>query len=227
MAFVHYQEWDWKGTETEIKRAIALNPGFSTAHVMYCNLLRHLGRADESIIEGKLALEADPLAIQTNQMLGNAYLSARRYDLAIAQFEKGLDLHPRDSALQYQLGWAYVYSRAIDKGIEAIRDSIEVDLGDPDLSPDVAYIDATRGRIREARQTLNRLLELARKHPVSPGMIALVYIAIGESEQAFIWLEKAYQQHSSIMIWLKTDPRFDKIRGEPKFQDLMRRVGLI
>jgi serine/threonine protein kinase/TolB-like protein/Tfp pilus assembly protein PilF len=227
MAVVLYQEWNWKEVESEVKKAIALNPGFSTAHMMYCNMLRHLGRADESIAEAKLALEADPLAMLTNQMLGDAYISARRYDLAIAQFQKALDLHPNDSTLQYQLGWAYLYAGVYDKGSENIRSSQAVDGVDPKLSPDLAYINAMVGKPDETRQTLNRLLTLARKYPVSPGLIALVYLALDEREQVLAWLEKSYAQHSSMMTWLKVDPRFDRIRQEPRFQDLMRRVGLI
>ncbi len=226
MAIVHYQEWDWKGVEREVRKAIALNPGFATVHLIYCNMLRHFGRADESIAEGKLALELDPLAMLTNQMLGDAYVSARRYDLAIAQFRKGLDLHPVDSTLQYQLGWAYFYSGAIDQGMETIRGSLALDGVDPSLSPDLAYIEATRGRREKARQILNRLLILSERNPVSPGLIALVYTALDERTLALTWLEKAYHQHSSMMVWLKTDPRFDRIRQEPGFQDLMRRVGL-
>jgi tetratricopeptide (TPR) repeat protein len=227
MAVVYYHEWNWKGVEEEVKKAIALNTGFSISHVQYSNMLRHMGRADESIAEGKLAIEVDPLSMLTNQMLGNAYASARRYDLAIAQYHKGLELHPNDSSLQYQLGWAYVYSGAVDKGVEAIRSSLAVDGGDPNLSPDLAYTDAMLGKPAETRQILNRLLTLAKKNPVSPGLIALVYIALDERAQALTWLEKAYQQHSSMMTWLKTDPRFDRIRQEPRFQELMRRVGLI
>jgi serine/threonine protein kinase/tetratricopeptide (TPR) repeat protein len=227
MAVVLYQEWNWKECEDEMKKAIALNPGFSTTHMLYSNMLRHLGRVDQSIAEARLALEADPLAMLTNQMLGDAYLSARRYDLAIAQFQKGLDLHPNDPSLQFQLGWAYVYNRAYDKGIDAIKSSQAAEGIDPSLSPDLAYLDSMLGNPGETRQTLNRLLTLARKDPVSPGMIALVYTALDDREQALTWLEKAYAQHSSMMFWLKVDPRFDKMRGEPRFRELMRRVGLV
>ncbi len=227
MATVHYHEWDWKGVEDEVKKAISLNTGFSISHVQYSNMLRHLGRADESIAEAKFAVEVDPLAMLTNQMLGNAYASARRYDLAIAQYQKGLDLHPNDSSLLYQLGWTYVYSGAFDKGIEAIRSSQALDGVDPRLSPDLAYIDAMTGKRDQTRQILNRLLILARDNPVSPGLIALIYVALDDRPQALKWLDKAYQQHSSMMVWLKTDPRFDRIRPEPGFQELMRRVGLI
>jgi len=227
MAVVHYHEWDWKGVEAEVKKAIALNTGYSISHLQYSTMLRHLGQADESIAEAMLAVEMDPLSMLPNQLLGNAYLSARRYELAIAQYRKGLELHPNDSPLHYQLGWAYVFSGAIDKGILSIRSSLAVDGVDPGISPDLAYIDAMTGKRGPARRILNRLLALAAKYPVSPGMIALVYIALDEREQALTWLEKAYRQHSSMMTWLKTDQRFDSIRGEPRFQELMRRVGLI
>ncbi len=227
MAVVHYQEWDWKGAEEEAKKASALDPGFPTAHMIYCNMLRHLGRADESIAEAKLALEVDPLSMLTNQMLGNAYASARRYELAIAQFQKGLDLHVNNTSLMYQLGWADVYSGAYDKGIDAIQKSQAADGLDPSVSPDLAYINAILGKKDEARKTLNILLELARKYPVSPGYIALVCAGLDEREQALSWLEKAFAQHSSMMVWLKVDPRLDRIRAEPRFQVLMRRVGLV
>ncbi|HLJ46116.1 MAG TPA: protein kinase [Bryobacteraceae bacterium] len=227
VAMVRYQEWDWKGVESELKKAIALNPGNSISHMLYCNMLRHVGRFDEAIAEGKLGLEADPLSMLSNQMLGDAYVSARRYDLAIGQFQRGLELHPGDSTLQYQLGWAYVFSGAYDKGIQSLSSSQAADGVPPSLSPDLAYVDALTGKRGQTRQVLNRLLALAKDNPVSPGMIALVYTALDERPQILEWLEKAYQQHSSIMTWLKIDPRFDRIRPENGFQDLMRRVGLI
>ena len=227
MAVVDYQEWNWKGVEEEAKKAFVLNAGFPTAHMMYCNMLRHLGRADESIAQAKLALEADPLAMLTNQMLGNAYASARRYDQAVAQYLKGLELHPDNSTLLYQLGWAYVYSGALDQGVETIRRSQTADGVDPGLSPDLAYINAIRGKADLARQTLGRLLALARQSPVNPGYLALVYAGLKDREQTLAWLKKSYQQHSSIMTWLKVDPRFDGIRADEDFQDLMRRVGLV
>ena len=226
MAVVYYQEWNWPGVEDELKKAIALNPGFATAHMLYCNMLRHLGRADASITQARLALEADPLAMLTNQMLGNAYANARRYAEAIAQYQKALDLHPGDSALEYQLGWAYVHSGAVDKGVEVIRKGQESEGIDPRMSPDLAYIHGITGKTDQARQTLQQLLILARKYPVSPGYIALIYIALGERAKAMTWLEKAYEQHSTMMTWLKVDPRFDKVREVPQFQDLMRRVRL-
>ena len=103
------------------------------------------------------------------------------------------------------MGWAYFYNGAAAEGIEMIRNSQAVDGVDPNLSPDLAYIHAMTGKRDQTQRTLNRLLTLARNNPVSPGMIALVYVALDERPQALSWLEKAYHQHSSIMTWLLTD----------------------
>jgi tetratricopeptide (TPR) repeat protein len=227
IAVVYYHEWNWKRAEEENQKAISVNPSYSTSYVLSTNIYRHLGRADESITAAKKGLEVDPLAMIPNQMLASAYVNARKYDLAIVQYQKALELHPNDSTLLYHLGWAYVYSGATDKGAEAIANSLALEGGDPQLSPDLAYIDARTGKKGEARRILGRVLDLARTYEVSPGLIAMMYIGLNDREQALTWLEKAYQQHSPMMAWLKVDPRFDGIRSEPRFQELMRRVGLI
>jgi hypothetical protein len=126
----------------------------------------------------------------------------------------------------YHLGWAYVHSGAYAKGIEAHRNSLALEGGDPQLSPDLAYIDALVGQENETRRILRHLLDLATQYPVQPGLIALVFIALNQHGQALAWLEKAYQQHSPMRIWLKVDPRFDPVRQDPGFENLMRRVGL-
>ena len=127
MAVVYYHEWNWKAAEEENQKAISVNPGYSTSYVLSTNISRHLGRADESIVAAKKGLQVDPLAMITNQMLGNAYVNARKYDLAIVQYQKALELHPNDSTLLYHLGWAYVYTHAYDKGIEAMENSLALE----------------------------------------------------------------------------------------------------
>ena len=154
MAVVYYHEWNWKAAEDENDKAISVNPGYSTSYVLSTNICRHLGRADESIVAAKKGLQVDPLAMITNQMLGNAYVNARKYDLAIVQYQKALELHPNDSTLLYHLGWAYVYTRAYDKGIEAIENSLALEGGDPQLSPDLAYIYGLIGKKAETRRIL-------------------------------------------------------------------------
>jgi serine/threonine protein kinase/tetratricopeptide (TPR) repeat protein len=227
LAVVYYHEWNWRAAENENNQAIAVNPGYSTSYVLSTNICRHLGRAEESIIAAKKGLQVDPLAMITNQMLGNAYVNARKYDMAIVQYEKALELHPNDPTLLYHLGWACVYTRAYQRGIQAIADSLALEGGDPQLSPDLAFIYGLIGKKVQSRKILARVLDLTRTYRVSPGLIAMIYLGLDEREQALTWLEKAYRQHSPMMAWLKVDPRFDRIRQEPRFQTLMRRVGLI
>ena len=144
---------------------------------------------------------------------------------------RALPDHHRDSSRGVQsvlpAGWAYVYKGQYGKGVEEIGKSIALDGGDPSLSPDLAYIDAVTGKTAEARAILGRLLEMAKQVPVNPGLIAFIYAGLGERDNTFTWLERAYAVHSPMMIWLKVDPRFDKIRSEPRFQELMRHVSLI
>jgi tetratricopeptide (TPR) repeat protein len=227
MSAVHCHEWDWKAAESEYRQTLVLNPGLAIAHGGYSDVLRHLGRVEEGITQAKFALEADPLALQTNRMLGEVYITARRYDRAIAQFRRGLDLHPNDSSLLYEMAWAWLYEGDSAKARQAMLQSQSIEGVDPRLSPELAYMNAVTGKAEEARKTLRELIGLSTKYPISPGMIALIYIALDDREQSFAWLEKAYARHSYMMTWLKVDRRFDKIRPEPRFQDLMRRVGLI
>ena len=227
MAVLSMREWNWKAAEQQDKQAIALNPNYSTARISYSNILRYTGRPGESIAEARRAVELDPLAMLTNEVLANAFLSARQYDLAIEQCRKTIELHPEESSLHHLLGWAYAYKQMYDPAIESIQKHLELDGVPPALSPDLAYIHTLTGQNKEARRILARLLDLSRKAPVNAGLIALVYAGLGEREETLTWLEKAYQQHSPMMTWLKVDARFDNVRNEPRFQDLMRRVGLI
>ena len=111
--------------------------------------------------------------------------------------------------------------------MQAISDSLTLEGGDPQLSPDLAFIYGLMGKKRETRRILARVLDLARTYRVSPGHIAIIHMGLDEREQALTRLESAYRQHSPMMAWLKVDPRFDSIRPVPRFQVLMQRVGLI
>ncbi len=227
MASVRANDWERSAAETEVKRAIELNPGFPLAHLYYSNMLRHLGRREESIAEARRALELDPLSPLTNEELADAQLSARQYEGAIEQYKKTLDLYPNQAAPRDSLGWAYIYEGKYDQGVEEIRQSIALYGEDPSLSPEIAYIYGITGRKGEAQKILNRLLSASKKVPIAAHHFALIYAGMGEKDQAFAWLEKAYEQHSPMMAWLGVDQRFDSLRGEPMFQDLLRRVGLL
>ncbi len=226
MASVRANDWERSTAEREAKTAIELNPGFSLAHLYYSNMLRHLGRREESIAEARRALELDPLSPLTNEELADAELSARQYDAAIEQYQKTLELYPDQPAPRDSLGWAYVYKRMYDRGLEEIRKSIALYGEDPNLSPEIGFIYATTGRNGEAQQILDRLLNASKTAPIAAHHFVLIYVGMGKKNEAFRWLEKAYDEHSPMMAWLEVDQRFDSLRQEPRFQDLVRRVGL-
>ncbi len=227
MASVRANDWERSTAEKEARRAIELNPGFALAHLYYSNMLRHLGRREESITEARKALELDPLSPLTNEELADAHMSARQYDAAIEQYQKTLELYPDQPAPRDSLGWAFVYQRMYEKGMEEIRKSIALYGEDPELSPELAFIYGVTGRKDEAREILRRLLLTAQTAPIAAHHFALIYIGLGEKDKAFAWLEKAFEQHSPMMAWLEVDPRFDSLREEPRFRDLVRRVGLL
>lgn len=224
MAVTKAHEWNWAEAERESQKAFELNPGFARAHWAYSNQLRHRGCAEESIVEGRRALELDPLSPLTNEGLGDAYRSARKYDLAIQQYQKTLELYPNQATSRDSLGWTYVYKGMYDQGIDEIQKSYGED---PNLSPELAYIYAVRGNRSKAQKILERLLSLSKQTPIEPHHFALIYTGLGKRTEALVMLEQAYRQHSPMMTWLKVDPRFDSLRPDPRFQDLMRRVGLL
>jgi tetratricopeptide (TPR) repeat protein len=113
-----------------------------------------------------------------------------------------------------------------DRGMEEIRKSIALYGEDPSISPELAFIYASTARKGEAQKILDRLLDASKTVPIAAHHFALIYVGMGKKDEAFAWLEKAYEQHSPMMAWLKVDPRFDSLRQEPRFQDLSRRVGL-
>jgi len=227
MASVRANDWERSAAEREARRAIELNPGFPLAHLYYSNMLRHLGRREESIAEARRALELDPLSPLTNEELADAQLSARQYDAAIEQYQKTLELYPNQAAPRDSLGWAYVYEGRYEQGMEEIRKSIALYGEDPRLSPEIAFIYCMTGKKGEAQKILNQLLSTSKTVPIAAHHIALIYVGMGKKDEAFAWLEKSYEQHSPMMAWLEVDQRFDSLRGEPRFQNLMRRVGLI
>lgn len=224
MAGVKSHEWDWEAAERETQKALQLNPGDAREYMYHSNRLRRLGRTAESIAEAKRGLDLDPLSVLGNEQLADAYSSARQYDLAILQYRKTLELYPNQAGPRDSLGWAYVYKGLYEEGLEEIKRSYGEN---PDLSPEVAYVYAVSGNQAKARQILKRLLNLSKQTPIQPHHFALIYAGLGMQEEALLWLEQAYQQHSRMMVWLKVDPRFDRLRSDPRFQDLMRRVGLL
>jgi TolB-like protein/DNA-binding winged helix-turn-helix (wHTH) protein/Flp pilus assembly protein TadD len=221
-------DWDWTSAEKEYKRAIELNPRYAVAHQWYGGYLAVMGRSDEAIAERKRAVELEPLSPIINFELGLAFYYARDYDLAIEQFQKTLELDQNFPATHNFLPAAYeqkgMYSEAIAEFKKAIplTGKSEWTLSKAGLG----HVYAVTGKKSEARTVLDELKQASEQEYVPANSIALIYAGLGEKDQAFAWLDKAYEQRAFQLQWIKLDPRWDSLRSDPRFQDLMRRLGL-
>jgi TolB-like protein/DNA-binding winged helix-turn-helix (wHTH) protein/Flp pilus assembly protein TadD len=221
-------DWDWTSAEKEYKRAIELNPRYAVAHQWYGGYLAVMGRSDEAIAERKRAVELEPLSPIINFELGLAFYYARDYDLAIEQFQKTLELDQNFPAAHNFLPAAYeqkgMYSEAIAEFKKAIplTGKSEWTLSKAGLG----HVYAVTGKKSEARTVLDELKQASEQEYVPANSIALIYAGLGEKDQAFAWLDKAYEQRAFQLQWIKLDPRWDSLRSDPRFQDLMRRLGL-
>ena len=221
-------DWDWPGAEKEFKRAIELNPRYEVAHEWYGGYFELMGRPDESLAERKKALELDPLSLAINSELGLAFYFARDYDKAIEQFKKTLELDPNFPLATDQLPTAYAQKGMYDQAIAGFQKGTML-RGDAEWSSPMSglgHVYAVSGKKAEARAVLDELKQRSRQEYVPADSIALVYAGLGEKDQAFTWLEKAYEEHAFKLAWLKVDPYWDNLRSDPRFADLLRRVGL-
>jgi tetratricopeptide (TPR) repeat protein len=221
-------DWDWTSAEKEYKRAIELNPRYGTAHQWYGGYLAAMGRSDEAIAERKLAQELEPLSLTINFELGLAFYHARAYDQAIEQFQKTLELDRNYPAPNSFIPAAYEQKGMYSEAIAEFKRSIPLNwASESTLSKaGLGHVYGVTGRKSEARAVLNELKQASEKEYLPATSIALVYAGLGEKDQAFVWLENAYEQRAFQLQWLKIEPRWDSLRSDRRFQDLVRRIGL-
>jgi len=221
-------DWDWRGAEREFQRAIELNPNYAIAHQWYCGYLEAMGRTPEAIAEGKRALELDPLSPIITFEMGLGFFYARDYDKAIEYYQKTLELDPDFPPAHGQLPAAYEQKRMYDQAITGFQKGTNLK-GSREwyfsLSG-LAHVYAVTGNKGEAQKLLSEMKDLSVRQYVPADRIALIYAGLGDKDEAFAWLEKAYDERSFNMTWLKVEPRWDSLRSDPRFADLVRRLGL-
>jgi len=219
-------DWHWVEAEREYRQAIALNPNYATAHHWYGEgCLVQQGRFDEAIAELKRAQELDPLSSIIQTDLGVTYLFARQTDQAIEQFRRVLEMDPNFILAHQWLAEGYRYKGML---VEAKREIEEAGrLGDGlSALAQLGTLYATSGEKIQARRVLAELKRQNAQGRVPPEVFVDIYIALGDKDQAFAWLEKAYAERSTGLTSLKVSPTYDPLRSDPRFADLMRRVGL-
>jgi eukaryotic-like serine/threonine-protein kinase len=223
----HLYEWDQSGAEKEYKRAIDLNPSLEVAHRSYSVFLDHMGRCEEGMAEAKTAKQLDPLRIGMNVNLGIAFYCERNYDQAIAHFQKDLELDPNYYLAQYWLVYPYLSKGMYEEAIAEINKEVRhKDLRELWARHQLGIAYALAGNRKEAVKIINSLEKERTEEYVRPWMIASVYAALGEKDQAFAWLEKSYEERDDWIVWTRMYLGFDSLRSDPRFQDLLRRIGL-
>ncbi len=226
----YYFGWDWPSAEREFKRAVELNPNSAISHHGYSELLLARARFDESIAEGMRALDIDPLSPQIVADLAYTYLVMRRYDEAIAQHRKALDLDPNAAWIRHDMAYAYTLKGAYAQAL-AEEDKIPVQAKvvaaeNKLIASGIGWIYAVSGRRADALKIAKELKDLSSHAYVDFYQVAEIYAALGDKDEAFRLLEKAYEEHSSNMPFLAVDPFWDGIRSDPRYADLLRRMGL-
>ncbi len=220
-------DWNWPEAEKEFKRSIELKPDYATAHQWYAiHYLTATGRFEEAVQEMKKALELDPASLVMNTFMGATLYYAGRYDEAIDQCRRTIEMDPNFAVAHWHLGLAYEQKQIFDAATEEFKKAISLSGGSPLMRAALGRAYAESQKKHEANEMLNELNELETQQYVSAYEVAKIYVALGNSEQAFQLLTKASAEHSFHLVNLNVCPQLNSVRSDPRFQDLVQRVGL-
>lgn len=217
-----YLDWDWLEGEEEIKIAIALNQNLAEAHYEYAYYLMAMGRFEESIAEAKRALQLDPLSYQYEGTLAYMYYQARQYDQAIAGYQRMAELEPKKSGAYSGLARIYVQMGRYEDAVRTRQKAMTLSGTPPE---EVEALGRAYSESGPKGYWMWRLEKLKGQYEHDPYFTAQIYAQLGDKEQAFAWLEKAYEKHDGRIYTLKVEPLLDPLRSDSRFQDLLRRLN--
>ena len=230
LAYAAFFDWDWPSAEREFKRAIELNPNSALSHNRYAVYLETRGRFNESMAEAQRAQELDPLSPEIVSGLGLVYLSTRRYDESIAQFQKALDLYPNAAVIRASLAWAYAMKRMYPQALaefDKIADQDKAVAAENQfVASGLGWVYAVSGRRADALKIAREFRDLSSHAYVDFYLFAGIYAGLADKDEAFRLLEKGYEEHSASMLYLAVDSFWYGIRSDPRYADLLRRMGL-
>jgi TolB-like protein/DNA-binding winged helix-turn-helix (wHTH) protein/Flp pilus assembly protein TadD len=217
-------EWNWDAAEKEFLQAIALDPSYATAHQWYAMQLRIVGRFDEAVAEIRKAESLDPLSLIISADVADVLFASRRYDESVQQSRKAIDLDPEFAIAHYELGQALAQKRIFSEAIEELEKANRLSGGDATCIAVLAYAHAASGRTDEARKLLDKLKKEPNRRFSYPADEALIYASLNDNDGAMALLEKTYNDHFDAQVL--RSPAFDSLRSDPRFQELLRRMGL-
>jgi serine/threonine-protein kinase len=218
-------DWEWEKAEEQFRRAIELNPNLAYAHKLYAEFLSYIGRFDESIAEARLARQLDPISVVNNSLVGLVLYRARRYDEALVELSHAIELDARHPTPYLPQGLAYSMKQMHSEAVAALERARALSPKSAEMVAQLGHAHARAGRPELARAALAELRERLQREHVSPFFFALLHIGLGEPDTALDWLERGYHEKDWYLCVLKTEPPFDPLRGNARFQDLVRRIG--
>lgn len=219
-------DWKWEDAHKEFRRSLELNPTYPTANHWYAEHMMTMGRHADAIARMKNSQELDPLSLIINVAIGWAHYMARRYEESIEQLLRTVELDPNYPVTYWILGLLYRITGRYESAVTAGEKGVSLSGGSPLMRAALAHSYGKSGRAKDARQVLDDLTELAKRKYVSPHFFAGIHIGLGENGRAMEYLEKSWEEHCHWLIYLHLDPSMDELRSDPRFQDLLRRVGL-
>jgi DNA-binding winged helix-turn-helix (wHTH) protein/TolB-like protein/Tfp pilus assembly protein PilF len=222
---IFWYDWDWAAAENRLKRALELDPNSAESHLFYAHLLSNLGRHLEALPMVRRARELDPLHLRINALEGQFLFHAGRTDEALNRLQKALELDsnywpPHTFAVN-----VYVHKGMFAEAVAEGRKAVELSGDNTQPMAFLGYALGAWGKRAEARSLLHELLKSANDRYVSAYTIAMIYNGLGEHDEALAWLQRAYEQRNVRMTFLKVEPNWNSLRGDSRFQDLIRRVG--
>jgi len=217
-------EWDWEGAEYEFKHAVELSPTYAVGHDWYGVCLAQRGRFDEALAALRQAEQLDPISLVIQVHIGWVYFYTGKYDLAIERYHRVLEMDPNYAWAHLHLSQAYEQSGKRDEAIAEMLKAQSLSTNPLRYKARLARLYAVTGKRQEAINMLNVLLETQRQQYVSPHSIALIYAGLGDKEKTIEWLRKGQEQRAGRMVRLKFDPRFDIVRNDPRFQQILQAI---
>lgn len=221
-----FYELDWPGAESAFRRAIEINPQYSTAHQRLGLYFSLLTRFEDAAREYELARQIDPLSQHLAYGLALMFFLARDYERALSEVQTTLEMDSNYVPTLYLLGRTYEQLGKIDQAVEVFEKILALNDSAPTFLAALGHVHAISGKKHEAKRILEQLRERARHSYVSSYCFAVIHLALGDRDEALSCLERAFEERSEMMTWLKIDPHLDEIRSYPRFRELMHRAGL-
>jgi DNA-binding winged helix-turn-helix (wHTH) protein/tetratricopeptide (TPR) repeat protein len=226
LGFIHFY-YDWNATDAiaEFRRALADNPNYAMAHSWYSENLAAMGRFQESVAEAQHAMEDDPLSLIIGSNAGWTLSLAGKSDEAIEVLKKAIDIDPGFPRTHFRLGRAYAQKKSYELAIAELERAVNLSTGDACYKGSLGYVYAISGRENQARKVLQDLQSRLGQPYVPSYAIALVYAGLGENDHAMSWLQRAFDDRSTSMVYLRLDPELSSLHSDPRFEQLSHRIN--